>query len=440
MMNEPAPARKPARRLWWLLAILGCLLVVGWMQRHQLTALPKAWARRSLAARDDQQALRALETAQRISNRDGETEFLLGRLARRQGRMDDAIRHLKRARYLGLAPATLQREEWLVLAQSGQMTAAEPHLVELLNDPQGDGAEICEAFVVGYLFLRNFAAATELLDAWSRDYPRDAQTHYSRGLMHMDLLNLPTAEEQLRRAVELSPTHADALFWLADLLLDGGRADEALGYFERLCRLRPDDLTAAVGQASCLRCVGRSAEARELLERVLTVSANNEALVELANLDIEDGDYESARARVEPAVKANPQHKDLRYVYGIALRNLGRMDEAREQLDFVVEVSKRLDHANVLAAELSSKPGDVDLRYQIGEIHLRSGGEKEGLVWLNSALACDPRHKPTHRLLAEYYSNKAGDDLKLHELARHHQELADLPDQNPAPESPAKSD
>ena len=101
-MNEHHPAGKPKRRLWWLLAMLGCLLVVGWIQRHQFTALPKAWARRCLAARNDKQASRALEVAQRISNRDGETEFLLGRLARRQGRMDDAIRHLKRARLPGL--------------------------------------------------------------------------------------------------------------------------------------------------------------------------------------------------------------------------------------------------------------------------------------------------------------------------------------------------
>ena len=279
---------------------------------------------------------------------------------------------------------TLEREEWLALAQSGQMTAAEPHLAELLADPQGDGAEICEAFVVGYLKLRNFTAASELLDAWSRDYPRDAQTHYWRGLMDMDLLSPSSAEEQLRLAVELSPKHADALYWLADLLLDGGRTEEALGYFERVSRLKPDDLAAAVGRASCLRRVDRSAEARALLERVLTVSANDAALVELANLDIESGDYESARERLEPAVKANPQQKDLRYVYGIALRNLGRMDEAQEHFKFVVEVNKRLDLANVLADEALNKPGDADLRYQIGELHLHSGSEKEGLVWLES--------------------------------------------------------
>ena len=57
----------------------------------------------------------------------------------------------------------LKREELLTLAQTGQLSKAEPHLPKLLIDAREDGPEICEAFVRGYLDTFRLDRAFELL-------------------------------------------------------------------------------------------------------------------------------------------------------------------------------------------------------------------------------------------------------------------------------------
>jgi Tfp pilus assembly protein PilF len=59
------------------------------------------------------------------------------------------------------------------------------------------------------------------------------------------------------------------------------------------------------------------------------------------------------------------------------------------------------------------------LRCEAGLILMRRGLEAEGLRWLESALAVDPRHAGTHQALADYFE-RTGDA----ERAAQHRRLA----------------
>ena len=72
----------------------------------------------------------------------------------------------------------------------------------------------------------------------------------------------------------------------------------------------------------------------------------------------------------------------------------------------------------MLPRAIASSPKDADLRREIGELFLRNGQTEQGLRWLDSALVIDPRHRATHRVLAEYYTKRGNSAL-----ARQHDEL-----------------
>ncbi len=89
-----------------------------------------------------------------------------------------------------------------------------------------------------------------------------------------------------------------------------------------------------------------------------------------------------------------------------------------------------------LARERSRLLGEIaavhaDLRCEAGSIFIAQGLRKEGADWLLTALRCDPSHRKTHELLAQYHA-EAGNQS----LAAHHRLMAA---QAPPRQKPAES-
>jgi hypothetical protein len=74
------------------------------------------------------------------------------------------------------------------------------------------------------------------------------------------------AAEALELALDLYPTHGEALFDLARSYYVLGRAEEANAMFERFRRMHPNDIEALHGQARVLMRLGHHGEALELLQ------------------------------------------------------------------------------------------------------------------------------------------------------------------------------
>src|SRR5262249_35322564 len=146
------PARRTLRRRWRRLVVISAvLLLAGWGAYHGLPIAFRALAARALASRDADAAARWVGLWQRVDRSNPQTELFWARIARRRQDYEAVRAHLQRALDLGAARDLVEREEWLTLAQLGQMRDADPHLAALLSAPGEDGAEICEAYVNGYL-------------------------------------------------------------------------------------------------------------------------------------------------------------------------------------------------------------------------------------------------------------------------------------------------
>lgn len=87
--------------------------------------------------------------------------------------------------------------------------------------------------------------ALQAAEAAVRSFPGLADALYLRGTVRMARGEAESAERDLRRSVELDPAHTPALNDLAVLLLTQKRRQEAKELLERVLSLRPDDPLAA---------------------------------------------------------------------------------------------------------------------------------------------------------------------------------------------------
>lgn len=74
--------------------------------------------------------------------------------------------------------------------------------------------------------------------------PRDPNAHHRLAAIRMSRLELPEAEQEFKRALELAPDHPQTLNDLAVLLTMRGREDEAAETLERLVRIQPQNSLA----------------------------------------------------------------------------------------------------------------------------------------------------------------------------------------------------
>ncbi len=383
-----------------------------------------AQARRCLNARNAERALDHLRTAERLDPMRAETQFLLARAYRRLGRMDEVHAHLLLATRSGWPREQVRREEWLALAQSGQLAEAEPHLGELLRTQQGDGAEICEAFVEGYFAAYRFDRALVLLEAWKTDYPPDPRPHVYLGLYNEHFQRWSDAAEAYREAVTIAPEDGDIRLRLASVLMRLYEYDRAEEHFHICLEQRPDDLDVLCQWGACLRRQARTEEARTVLEQVMRKDPRHLAgRLAMGQLEQATGNSEAARQWLEPLCRETPTDIEARYTLAQALQVTGQTAAAQQHFAFVLEAQEQMREVDNLTDLARTRPDDTELRFQIGTRLLKYDNPSHGAAWLRSVLDLNPAHQGAHAALAGYYVS-----IGNTELAERHRRQVEGPD------------
>jgi len=127
------------------------------------------------------------------------------------------------------------------------------------------------------------------------------------------------AEESLRKAVEHEPGNFDANHRLGNLLVENGKAGEALPYLERASQLNPGDHENAYELALAYADAGQYERARTEARTLLAVQ--DKAGQELARQNI-------ARQNIAPENKAPQEQAELRHLLGDVEEKLGNPLEA----------------------------------------------------------------------------------------------------------------
>lgn len=406
------------RRTGLLVTIAVILLaVLAVFARPLLQQYRLSMARKCLRTYKVNQTLAWLEAAEA---HDAEVQFLMARAHRRQGAFDLCRKHLQKARRLGFPRQRLEREQWLALAQSGQMDEAEPHLDELLADPQGEVPEICDAYVAGYLRVYRFDPASKLLDAWQADFPKDPQPLFWRARICEHDLRENKAVPLYRDALKLAPYRTDVRYQLAWLLTKRHEFEEAERHLRQCAEEDVDNPDVLATWGNCLLEQGQTDRARQLFVQTREIDPNHfEALYGLGQLELRTGDKREALKWLQLASTQNPKHSRMRFALATALQATGKTEAAKEHFKFFTDAKQAIDEIDDLMIQVLENPDLVEPRYQIGSKMMQYMPSVQGAIWLQSVLQLDPSHARTHEALAAHYAQQGQP-----ELAEKHRRLA----------------
>src|SRR5581483_9908814 len=164
--------------------------------------------------------------------------------------------------------------------------------------------------------------------------------------------------------------------------------------------------------AECLlECGERDGAVAAAFEVLTRQPQHAGALHLLGRVELERGRTSQAADYLRRAVEQAPFERAVLYDWLRCLRLVGTPQEVEACQKRLQQCEADLDRVVALTREVAARPADPELRYQLGEIQLRNGQDREGIRWLHSALAAQPGHAATHRLLAQTYERKGQPDL-----------------------------
>jgi tetratricopeptide (TPR) repeat protein len=204
-------------------------------------------------------------------------------------------------------------------------------------------------------------------------------------------------EALMRQRLERSPGDFLANYNLGDLLLSRGQAADAVPYFERAWKAAPRNVIAATELGVALMSTSKVQEAKLQFQRALDIDpAFTDARYDLASAEAAAGEFEAAVAdfqkvlserpgdtaalehlgeavmlwgdqlanagkfeaavkRYEDAIRLRPVDAGLRMNLGVALARLGRLQDARTQLEMALRYDPALQAARQALAALDAR-------------------------------------------------------------------------------------
>ncbi|MEP6920214.1 MAG: tetratricopeptide repeat protein [bacterium] len=187
--------------------------------------------------------------------------------------------------------------------------------------------------------------ASKLRKNWSLPYS-------ALGTLLARLNRESEATAALREAVVLDQQDGVALRVLASLRLHAGDAKEALTLAQAATTLPDAPVSAWILRAQAERATGDKAAARLSLDRVLQLDVENvAALIERADLALDQNDYEKAITDLQNADRLRKSDRQILSRLAVALERAGRPDEARhiaETAGLVTTREKAADDKNAI--------------------------------------------------------------------------------------------
>jgi tetratricopeptide (TPR) repeat protein len=238
---------------------------------------------------------------------DGEVEASerLALQARGEGRMNDALTYLVRARQyvpknehllfdLGIQEDDmhLYQEADRSLTAAEQMNPNDPNVIYAVARVKMDLGQlsVAEEKMLDYLKLR----------------PGDASAHYGLARIYQLGLQLDKARAEFQHSIEFQPVQTEAYYQLGDIALGQGNFTEAMADFNKTLARDPKHGGALAGAGQAYFRQKQYAEAEEFLQR---------------------------------AVAAAPNYQAAHYYLGLTLARLGRKEDSQRELSLATRLA-----------------------------------------------------------------------------------------------------
>lgn len=282
-----------------------------------------------------------------------------------------------------LAPLVSPRLDAVEEQVRDQLEDHRQALDELAASEAPDRGALADAFGrMGQLYLLyGFEeAATPAIENARRLAPEDFRWRYYLGVLHQEKGELEAAIEAFERTLDLQPEDLPTLLRLGRAALDLGRPDEAARWYER----------ARAGEGDT------------------PVPA---ALYGLGRAALEAGDLERAVELFEEVLRQRPAASAVHYQLGLAYRQLGDLEAAREHL------ARRGDrapvHADPLIDGLELLNAGAGTHMDRGNTAMAAGDLEAAVGAYRRATEVAPGHLPARKALASALARKGDLDAAL---------------------------
>jgi Flp pilus assembly protein TadD len=278
-------------------------------------------ARLHIERGEGREAAEILETVVAKLPDENYAHLLLGNAYRQLGRMEDARRELEQG-----------EGEYLV--------RNDPWLAKLLPFQVGFSARVLRA--VRMLNGGRVDAAVEILTALREERPDDARVLTKLGNGYIKQGRIDESLEVLNDALARHPDHHKVHLELASALALSGDLQTALTHIDRSIELKQAQALAHARRAVILERLDRHAEAAEAYRTMLQYDPGNwRALLALGDCEARMERWDRAAESYAELVRTDEKAPELRARLGLALLNLGRLNEAEIELRRSLQLGTR---------------------------------------------------------------------------------------------------
>jgi len=169
---------------------------------------------------------------------------------------------------------------------------------------------------------------------------RKARLHFARGRTYLEKRevekpgDLEAAKSSFLNAIELSPDYVPALQGIAEIFIRNNAMDEAAGFLQRALKVSPMDSFALSLHAEVLWRQGKHEDAIKAMELVIKAQPQNATfLFRLGRFLQGAGKPEKAYDLFKTAKQSDNSYWDARLSLANVAIDLGKLDEAREEID-----------------------------------------------------------------------------------------------------------
>lgn len=326
--------------------------------------------------------------------------LLAGAVELRLGSLKQSEQHLRK--YLQALPDNVYARKLLAqtLLQSGQPAEATAVLAPALKATSSD-PQLLALAGESYLKTRQFDKSTAYFEKASALAPKSAVLHTSLGLSKMAEGDQIKGVSELETGASLESTSADSGMALVRTQLGLKHYDEALAAVLKLEKQRPADPQVQVLKGGVYLAKKDRVNARASYEKAVALKADNfQAIVFLAELDMQDKKPQEAKRRFEALLAKDPKNPG-------AMTALAQLAAAEGHTE---EAFSWLEKAN------KENPGDLAPAMQLSAAYLRTKQPQKALLLMRKLQTTYPANVDVLDMLgqAQLATNDASGALETY--------------------------
>lgn len=284
---------------------------------------------------EPQNALTAFRKALQLSPNSVKTHVNLGNLYAAEQQMNLAEEQFRDALHLSPSDQDANYALGVLLMMRNQPALAIPHFERI--HPPTVAARL--NLVRAYLATQRTQDALKSATALSEQAGNNVQVHFSLGVLLASQKQYPAAQTELERADALQPGSFEILYNLGLVYLRTAQNAKADLVLNRALKLQPDSVDALSVLAQTYTAESRPLDALDLLLQAHKLAPQNpDILFQMAQISMAQSYFEDAIPLLEEGLKVAPRRPDLLAALGESDFMAGKVDKSIEAFNQLVQV------------------------------------------------------------------------------------------------------